>query len=183
VRPELLSHADFAPTWLQIAGVPVPAKVQGRSFLPLLTATAEYRARTEIFAERNWHDNFDPIRTVRTDKYKLIFNAAPHFPYRPADDLAASPTWRSIQELGRQGKLTAPQLRMLEPARPVLEFYDLQSDPNEFSNLATSTSHREAMEDCLRRISTWMHATYDFLPPARSAPGEPVAGRGWPTSL
>ncbi|MBM3728269.1 MAG: sulfatase [Acidobacteria bacterium] len=83
VSEELISHADMAPTWLDAAGIPRQAKMQGRSFLPLLEGRA-YEARTEVFAERNWHDNFDPIRAVRTATHKLIFNAAPHFPFRPA---------------------------------------------------------------------------------------------------
>src|SRR5690606_30184486 len=116
------------------------------SFLPLMTG-GEYRARTEVCSERNWHDNFDPIRSVRTDRYKLIFNAAPHFPYRPAWDLADSPSWAAIQILGRRSGLTLPQLRMLDPHRPLLELYDLQSDPDEFTNLAMSAAHREIYED------------------------------------
>lgn len=36
VRSELMSHIDIAPTLLDFAGVPAPAKMQGRSFKPLL---------------------------------------------------------------------------------------------------------------------------------------------------
>lgn len=38
VRDELIANVDHAPTYLEIAGIPVPAEMQGESFLPLLTA-------------------------------------------------------------------------------------------------------------------------------------------------
>ena len=181
VRQELLSHVDLAPTWLDAAGLPTPAKMQGRSFLNLLTG-GRYTPREAVFAERNWHDNFDPIRSVRTARHKLIFNAAPHFPYRPAWDLADSLSWKSVLEEARRGKLTPPQRQMLAPARPVLELYDLERDPAEFDNLAASPAHSAVLDDLQRRLSSWMHETLDYLPPGRSRPNEP-AGREWPLSL
>jgi arylsulfatase A-like enzyme len=181
VKSELIAHVDLPVTWLDAAGVPKPAKMQGQSCLPLLTG-GPYRPRQEVFAERNWHDNFDPIRAVRTARHKLIFNAAPHFPYRPAWDLERSPSWDSYQAQAKAGKLTAAQMQLLSPARPLLELYDLESDPDEFTNLATSSAHAEILGDLKSRLSRWMHRTYDFLPPAYASPGEPV-GRGWPVTL
>ena len=60
--------------------------------------------------------------------------------------------------------------------------YDLARDPGEFHNLATSPEHAGVLEDLKRRLSEWMHDTFDYLPPATTRPGEP-AGRGWPVSL
>jgi len=165
---DLVAHVDLAPTWLEAAGLPVPEKMQGRSLLPLLTGSGAYTKRAEVFSERNWHDNFDPIRSVRTERYKLILNATPHFPYRPAFDLADSPSWAAIQRLGRQGKISGAHLRMLEPNRPMIELYDLQADPNEFTNLATSAAHAPVLADLMRRLSVWMEGTNDFLPPPRN---------------
>jgi arylsulfatase A-like enzyme len=181
VREELIAHVDLPVTWLDAAGIAKPRKMQGRSFLPLMSG-GSYQARDEVFSERNWHDNFDPIRAVRTTRHKLVFNAAPHFPYRPAWDLENSPSWKSYLAQGRAGRLSARHQRLLENSRPMLELYDLLNDPGEFHNLADSQQHRDVLQDMQRRLSRWMHETYDYLPPAYANPGEP-AGRGWPVSL
>jgi arylsulfatase A-like enzyme len=181
VRRELIAHVDLPSTWLELAGLPQSAKMQGRSMLPLLEGKS-YTPRTEVFSERNWHDNFDPQRCVRTDRWKLTFNAAPHFPYRPAWDLADSPSWASIQQSGRRGRLTPGQRSMLATTRPVLELYDLQTDPNEFHNRIDDPSCLEIAQDLQGRLSRWMAATLDYLPPGAGVRGEP-AGRTWPNSL
>lgn len=179
---ELIAHVDLPVTWLDAAGIGKPAKMQGRSFLPLAAGRGVYVPRDAVYAERNWHDNFDPIRAIRTARHKLIFNAAPHFPYRPAWDLEASVSWKSILEESRRGTLNANQKQMMHPNRPMLELYDLDADPHEFQNLVTSAAHRDTFEDLQRRLSGWMHDTYDFLPPGKSRPGEP-GGRDWPVAL
>jgi arylsulfatase A-like enzyme len=181
VSRDLISHVDLPVTWLDLASIPKPAKMQGRSFLPLLHGKP-FQPRQAVFAERNWHDNFDPIRAIRTATHKLIFNAAPHFPYRPAWDLEASPSWASYLDQARKGRLSPNHRQLLNPSRPVLELYDLQTDPDEFENLATSSAHQVIRQDLEFRLSEWMHETLDFLPPGRSRPGEPT-GREWPLSL
>ena len=164
VASELISHVDLPATWLDAAGIARPGKMQGRSFLGLLTG-GRYQPRSDIFAERNWHNNFDPSRAVRTARHKLIFNAAPQAPYRPIGDLEASPSWKSMVEEYRAGRLTPQQARLFDPSRPMLELYDLERDPDEFHNLATSPEHAEVLENLKNRLSDWMHETYDFLPP------------------
>jgi hypothetical protein len=60
--------------------------------------------------------------------------------------------------------------------------YDLSKDPDEFNNIAEDPAFAKDKRDLLKRLSDWMHDTYDYLPPAFARPGEP-AGRGWPVSL
>jgi arylsulfatase A-like enzyme len=171
VRSELMSHIDLAPTLLDFAGVPASAKMQGRSFKALLEGRT-YEPRHEAFSSRNWHDNFDPSRSIRTARYKLIYNTAPATPYRPIRDLAESPTWRAYNRLFRAGRLSALHLRLLEPSRPLFELYDIQADPDEFNNLATVPEKQAILADLKRRLSDWMHDTYDFLPPPRRVKGQ-----------
>lgn len=180
VRRELISHTDFAPTLLELAGLSVPEKVQGRSFLPLLTG-GSYRPHEAVFSERNWHDNFDPMRSIRTARHKLIFNAAPHFPYRPALDIADGLSWKALVAMAGRRPMKPEHRLMFEPNRPVLELYDLDQDPNEFHNLAASGAHQDLLEDLKARLGRWMEQTYDYLPPA-SERSESLS-RTWPLTL
>lgn len=157
-------HLDLAPTWLEAAGARALEHAQGRSMLNLFLRKSG-PAREWIFASRNWHNNFDPIRCIRTDRWKLIYNGTPNVPYAPISDLAASPTWAAYTELGRTGKLKAEHMRLLDPVRPAYELYDLQNDPDEFYNLATVRENRDVLGTLTQKLNDWMHDTYDFFPP------------------
>ncbi len=163
-RRDLISHVDLPVTWLAAAGISKPPRMQGRNFLGLLTG-GTYQPREAAFSERNWHNTFDPIRCVRTARYKLIYNAAPRFPYRPPSDLEASPTWQEYLLMARRGQLSETHQRLLDPARPLYELFDLERDPGEFYNLGSSQDHAGVLQEHLERLSDWMHETYDFLPP------------------
>lgn len=154
---KLVAHIDLPVTWLAAANIPKPDRMLGIDFL-----TSE---RKEIFSERNWHDNFDLCRCIRTDRYKLIYNGLPSLPYRPIGDLAASPTWASFTTLAGQGRLNRSQAQAMALSRPMLELYDLQSDAEELTNLIDRPEHASIQEDLLRRLGSWMDNTYDFLPP------------------
>jgi arylsulfatase A-like enzyme len=180
VKRELISHVDYAPTWMELAGLKPTPKMQGRSFLPLLLGQS-YEKRTEIFAERNWHDNYDPMRCIRTETHKLIFNAAPHFPYRPASDLEASPTWQAMLQY-RRTKLPVHLRHLFDGARPVIQLHDLTQDPLELHNLAGDPKHQDLRVDLESRLTKWMNDTYDHLPPS-AITGNNAYQRAWPVTL
>ena len=180
VKSEMIAHVDLPSTWLDAAGIGQSKKMQGRSFLPLLLGQP-YQPRTEVFSERNWHDTFDPMRCIRTPRHKFIFNAAPHFPYRPPSDLENSPTWQAM--LAKRRSDTPLHLRHLfNPTRPVTQLFDLEQDPLELHNLVESVPHADLRQDLERRLSNWMNATYDFLPAGLGAANDPL-GRSWPFTL
>lgn len=181
-KSEMIAHVDLAPTWLEAAGLQPTKKMQGRSFLPLLTGTGSYTPRDAVFSERNWHDNYDPIRSVRTKSHKLIFNALPQLPYRPIGDLRDSPTWASYVAQARAAKLKPQHVRLQQPVRPVVEMFDLEKDPFEFNNVVDNPQYTAVREQLKLKLSDWMHETSDYLPPCFPRPGQP-AGRNWPMSL
>jgi arylsulfatase A-like enzyme len=69
-------NVDFAPTFLEAAGVAVPASMQGRSLLPLLRGETPGDWRTAIYY-RYYHDpghhNTRAHYGVRTATHKLIY--------------------------------------------------------------------------------------------------------------
>jgi arylsulfatase A-like enzyme len=69
-------NVDFAPTFLDLAGLPVPVDIQGRSLLPLLQGTTPADWRTSMYY-RYYHDpghhNTRAHYGVRTRTHKLIY--------------------------------------------------------------------------------------------------------------
>ncbi len=72
---QLVVNTDFAPTFLDIAGLPVPDSMQGRSLAPLLRGESPTDWRTSVYY-RYYHDpghhNTVAHLGVRTATHKLI---------------------------------------------------------------------------------------------------------------
>jgi len=74
VRQEAVLDIDLAPTFLDLAGVPIPAHMQGKSLLSLAKAP-DPSFRPEWYYEYFEWPNPEavrPCRGIRTDRYKLI---------------------------------------------------------------------------------------------------------------
>jgi N-sulfoglucosamine sulfohydrolase len=83
---DLISFRDFAPTFLEAAGLPTPKEMAGRSLLTALKSNKSGRidpSRTAITAGRERHsharrDNLGyPSRALRTPRYLYIRNFGP----------------------------------------------------------------------------------------------------------
>ena len=70
------SFLDVTPTILDLAGLPVPESMDGRSLLPLICGDERTPWREEIFAEFHGHHFPYPQRMIRTRRYKLVVNPA-----------------------------------------------------------------------------------------------------------
>ncbi len=74
----LIQNIDYAPTFLELANVPVPAEMQGRSLVPVLRngceAPADWRDAIYYAYYENAAVHNVPVHDgIRTDRYKLIF--------------------------------------------------------------------------------------------------------------
>lgn len=73
---ELVRNIDIAPTILQMAGVAVPAQMQGRSFISSFRGI-KGKSPNMAFYEYYWEYAFPQTPTIfaaRTDRYKYIYN-------------------------------------------------------------------------------------------------------------
>lgn len=185
VSDGLISSVDLAPTILQLAGVPIPATVQGRSFAGVLT-NPKAKTRDAIYAEKNWHDYEDRVRAVRTEQFKYIRNDYPDLAGTPPADAGRSPTMDAIRRLHLQGNLTPLQGRIFQKPRPTEELYDLQADPLEINNLASDPRYATTLAELRAKLQKWGEETSDEMP-ARRTPdefdretGQPLPGRRLP---
>ena len=76
INTDIVLNLDFAPTFLDIAGIPVPSEMQGASLKPLLAGQTPPDWRKSMYYHyyeypHGWH-KVKKHEGVRTDRYKLI---------------------------------------------------------------------------------------------------------------
>ena len=147
---DLTSNADLVPTILDAAGEHsrIPANLDGHSLWPFVER-GENVAHKHIFAEQTWHDFYEPMRAIRTARYKLVRNYEPGTGLQIAADILYSPTVDAMRETLRSWP------------RAEIEFYDLDLDPWERSNLAGNPNTREIERALTRKLDDWLSRTGD----------------------
>lgn len=121
-----------------------------RSIVPLLSGRSA-AVRDTVYAESNYHAAYEPARTVRTDRYRLIT--------RPAAALSRAPA--NVDDCPEKEQLRSTG-RLTQDHAPV-ELYDLTGDPGETINLAEDARYAAVREALEQRITDWMHGTGDPL--------------------
>lgn len=146
----MTSHLDIYPTLCEILGVDCPAWLRGRSLLPLVNDDAD-EIHDDLFFEINYHAAYEPVRAVRTKRWKYIrrFDGRTTPVLPNIDDGESKSVW--IDHDWRE-------LRIQEEA-----LYDLCFDPNETNDLAEKPAHQETLVDMRARLRRWMEETCDPL--------------------
>ena len=158
---ELISIVDLSPTILELVGIDIPKSMQGKSFSSTLT-DPNLPGRKYVYSERNWHNCDEHIRSVRSERYKLILNSYTDLPHGTAADISNSPTWHSLYRNKISGKLTNIQKLLFEVPRPTYEFYDIENDPWEIDNLIDSDEYIEIINELKSELNDWIIETNDF---------------------
>jgi arylsulfatase A-like enzyme len=171
----LLSGEDIAPTILAAAGLAPGPKMSGRSFAALLLGDPSYAPRQHVFVERGPHGSApvtvdmrsaanDFSRSVRSDRYKFIYNCTPWVPYSPVDS-AGGAGWREMTAANAKGELS-PGLRAtyFTTPRPIYELYDLDADPSELNNLSGRADLSTVELELRIALAEKMILDFDYLP-------------------
>ncbi|MBO2945598.1 sulfatase [Paenibacillus sp. F411] len=150
VEDSLVSQVDLFPTLCDMLGVEQPERLQGVSLLPLIEGSRD-KVREEIFAEVTFHAAYEPMRCIRTDRYKLIRWFDEHDGLVPAN-IDDSPTKSFLVEQG-----------LLSTRREPVELYDLYLDPVERVNVVRDEAYAGIYQDLSSRLMAWMEETGDPL--------------------
>ncbi len=146
----LVSHIDIYPTLCDILNINKPKWLQGKSLIPIVN-NEKKNIRDEIFAEVNYHTAYEPMRTVRTKRWKYIR----HFRNRTKPFLSntdESLTKDVLMKYDWHNSFIAQE-----------ELYDLMLDPTEANNLANEPSKKDILEKMRNKLDNWMKKTNDPL--------------------
>jgi N-sulfoglucosamine sulfohydrolase len=158
-----ISGIDFMPTVLEAVGLPAPAGMDGRSFLPLLQA-ADQADRDRVFTCYN--DNSGrrhyPMRCLQTKRFGYIYNAWSDGAARYQAEPMSGLTFKAMQQAARDQKPVADRVEMLVHRVPE-ELYDFSSDPDALHNLVSDPNFRDQAARMRREMLLWMERTRDPL--------------------
>ena len=159
----LVGFIDLAPTVLSLAGIKPPSHFQGHAF----AGKFETAPQPFIYAFRGRMDErYDMVRSVRDKRYIYIRNFMPHRIYgQYIQYMFQTPTTAVWHRLYHEGRLKPPRTHFWE-TKPSEELYDLDEDPDETRNLATSPALRTILERMRAARREWSLAIRDlgFLP-------------------
>lgn len=150
VEEAMVTNVDYVPTLCDLLGLPPANKHQGHSFARLLRGES-FEPRKEVFAEMTYHDYYDPLRAVRTERYKLIVS------------FCHNKAFMNPSQQYRPKTITITPKDPSNSRHPLVQLYDLESDPLEQRNLADSADLAGVKSDLLNRLYRWMKDTGDPL--------------------
>ncbi len=145
----LVSHLDVYPTICELLKLDPPSHLQGKSLVPLFEGKTD-KIRDEIFSEVTFHAAYEPMRCIRTDRYKLIKRFGTD--KRSLANCDASLSKETLLGIGWG-----------EASLANIELYDLLLDPHESNNLLSSVQYQKIREGLEKRLHQWMKKTSDPL--------------------
>ncbi len=181
---DFVSLTDLAPTFLQAAGVKVPAEMTGQSLLPLLTSkksgrvdpTRDYvlfgRERHTVSQQKGVQGGY-PMRAIRNADFLYIRNFHPErWPAGTPDyqNAELKQAWLSDCDNGPT-KTALWEIRGEEPGkslyelcfgkRPAEELYDLSQDPGQLVNVAAHPEYAIQRKTLATRLENEIRNTGD----------------------
>lgn len=140
VSSEMVQNIDYAPTFLEYAGVKQPKEMTGRSLRKLFKHTANNSKKIHWRKSLYYHYYDYPAwhltrkhDGVRTDRYKLIHfygkGGARALAENRYQQQEGTREYNSYRWMAQSGYITD------DPDIDYYELYDLQEDPNELNNI------------------------------------------------
>jgi uncharacterized sulfatase len=171
---EFVHHTDFAPTFLEAAGLKPPEGIVGRSLSPLFRGADPARDCAFAGLERHTLCRPDgatyPVRALRTKQYLYLRNFAPDRWPTGGEFLSSNLTTHGdVDGAPTREFLLDPEVRKKYPRhydlcfgrRPAEELYNLQSDPWQVKNVAADPAHAAARKQLRARLESYLRQTGD----------------------
>ncbi|MCA9836741.1 MAG: sulfatase [Trueperaceae bacterium] len=169
---DFIQLSDIAPTFIELAGVEVPAEMTGESLVPYMKVAErgrlEQQERDAAYSGYERHAPFIrggelnltyPRRAVYTKDFVYIRN---YHPERwPAGDPPVAIEGHPIALSDADGNPLEPYYSLSIAKRPAEELYDLRVDPDQMVNVAANADYAEVLETLRNRLLAKQQATQD----------------------
>lgn len=155
---KLVQNIDYAPTFLDLAGVSKPKDLPGRSLTPIFKAGDKVKGwRNSIYYHYYDYPTYHMVRKhdgVRTDRYKLI-----HFYGAGGLDAVKENKYQRQPGTREHGCMTyLTSLGYFEPKDSAVnynELYDLQADPHELNNLYGKPGYEKITKQLQKQLNDY----------------------------
>lgn len=155
---KLVQNIDYAPTFLDLAGISKPKELPGRSLTPLFKAGDKVKGwRNSIYYHYYDYPTYHMVRKhdgVRTDRYKLI-----HFYGAGGLDAVKENKYQRQHGTREHGCMTyLTSLGYFEPKDSAVnynELYDLQADPHELNNLYGKPGYEKITKQLQKQLNDY----------------------------
>lgn len=148
----LVSHIDVVPTLLDLLGTERPDYLEGQSHAGIFRGEKD-DGDDAVFAEINFHTSYEPVRSVRTRRYKYL---------RFFDE-----SWLRVNQSNMDGSTVKnyyeEHFGLADVTKDAECLYDLAYDTFETNNVAGEPRYAEVLEDMRSRLDGFMRRTNDPL--------------------
>lgn len=167
---DFVSLIDIAPTFLQAAGIDIPAQMTGTSLLPLLQSGSEEpkdMRRDAVVVGYERHAGYIragnltyPSRAIYTPEFTYIRNYFPErWPVGDPPGYVESIPWLLRDDAGTA--FLEPYFSLVAARRPAEELYDLQRDPFQLENVIADANYTQALQGLRARLTEYLVQTRD----------------------
>ncbi|MEM7370997.1 MAG: sulfatase [Bacteroidota bacterium] len=178
VVDDLVSHIDFAPTFLEAAGIEIPDQMTGKSLMPILSSTKSGQIvpeRTQVFTGMERHTwcrpegATYPMRAIRTHDYLYIRNFEPdRWPTGGPDFISSNKTNHGdVDACPSKSFMVAYQEEYPREydlsfgKRPKEELYAIHADKSQVNNLADEPEYQTIKDSLAHALTSHLESSGD----------------------
>ena len=160
-KRHMVSVVDLLPTVMDALGVKKPARLDGRSFYPVLVGNKQEKRN---FVIKEYNENAggsrDPMRAIQSKEYLYLFNPWSNGSRVFATATNGTRTCKRMIELAKTDKDMVARLDIYKHRVPA-ELYQVNKDPDCLVNLIDHPEHRKELQRLQRNLQQWMVRTKD----------------------
>lgn len=155
------ANVDYLPTLLEILEAPAPARLDGRSWLPIVRGS-ETRGDDLVVTYVNTLVTgvAYPMRAIQDMRHTLVFSPWADGKLQFQCESMGGLTFNAMIDEAKSRPQVADRIRQYVYGVP-LAFYDLQSDPGQRVNLIGSPGHRASIDRMKQELLATMERTTD----------------------